>query len=119
MRRTAGAIFHVSVPETISRSAWRGVARITSIPKRATSKRDMAEAIISKTQQARPNATGQTAERRPQFRRASTDVTAMLPLRSEGTSMIGSGKASWALHLSCSIASPSIRSGSQPATVWP
>ena len=37
MRRIAGAIFHVHVPETIIRSAWRGDARKISAPKRAMS----------------------------------------------------------------------------------
>ena len=32
-----GTIFLVTVPGTIIRSAWRGLARITSIPKRARS----------------------------------------------------------------------------------
>jgi hypothetical protein len=37
MRRMAGAIFQVHVPETIIRSAWRGDARKISAPKREMS----------------------------------------------------------------------------------
>ncbi len=33
----AGTIFLVTVPETIIRSAWRGLGRMTSMPKRARS----------------------------------------------------------------------------------
>ena len=91
MRRMAGAIFHVTVPAMIIRSAWRGVARNTSIPKRAMSKRPMALAIISKAQHARPKATGHSAPLRPQLSRASTDVTMMLRSRSPGTWISGSG----------------------------
>ena len=63
----------------------QGVARIASMPKREMSNRDIAEAIISKTQQARPNATGHVAERRPQWRSASTEVTATLEATLSGT----------------------------------
>jgi hypothetical protein len=55
---TAGAIFQVSVPATIIKSAWRGVQRKMSMPKRAISKREAAVPIISKAQQAKPNMSG-------------------------------------------------------------
>jgi len=45
-------------------TAWRGDPRNTSAPKRATSYRLAAMAIISIAQHARPNVTGQMAERR-------------------------------------------------------
>src|SRR3712207_7484113 len=38
-RRTAGAIFVVTVPDTIITSAWRGDGRKTSAPKREMSQR--------------------------------------------------------------------------------
>lgn len=108
----AGAIFQVKVPDTISKSACRGDARIASIPKRDISNRDIAEASISKTQQARPKATGQTADLLPQLSKASIEVTARFPWRSSGTLIRGSGKASWQPHLISSIVAPSIRSRS-------
>ena len=55
----AGTIFLVTVPETIIRSAWRGLGRMTSMPKRARSQRLAAVAIISMAQQARPKSSGQ------------------------------------------------------------
>ena len=60
------------------------------MPNRARSKRDMALAIISKAQHARPNDRGKTDDLRLQFSRASMDVTARLRLRSSGTSTRGS-----------------------------
>ena len=67
-RRTAGAIFQVTVPGTISRSACLGLARKISAPKRARSYLGIAAAIISIAQQANPNIAGQREERRAQFR---------------------------------------------------
>jgi hypothetical protein len=67
-RRTMGAIFSVTVPATIIRSLWRGVARKTSAPKRDMSCRGSRTAIISMAQQARPNCIGQMAERRAQLK---------------------------------------------------
>ena len=60
-------IFLVTVPDTIIRSAWRGVARMTSKPKREKSKRDEAVAIISMAQQANPKSIGHMELRRPQL----------------------------------------------------
>src|SRR3972149_2514576 len=68
MRRRTGAIFQVTVPETIMRSAWRGVARKSSMPKRAMSKREVPVAIISMAQQARPNWAGQRDDLRAQLK---------------------------------------------------
>ena len=62
-----GIIFLVTVPATIIKSAWRGLGRIISIPKRAKSKRLVAVQIISIAQHARPNIIGQMDERRPQL----------------------------------------------------
>ena len=66
-RTTCGAIFLVTVPETIIRSACRGEGRNTSAPKRAMSKRAMEAAIISMAQQARPNCSGHSEFFRPQL----------------------------------------------------
>ena len=49
----AGAIFMVTVPATISRSAWRGLERGTR-PKRSKSKREPSRAANSMKQQAVP-----------------------------------------------------------------
>src|SRR5580658_8548367 len=67
-RLSTGAIFSVTVPATIIRSAWRGEGRKTSAPNRAISKRDVVEAIISIAQQARPNVSGQMALLRAQLK---------------------------------------------------
>jgi hypothetical protein len=63
-----GAIFNVTVPETIIRSLCRGLGRNTSEPKRAISKRDVDEAIISMAQQAKPKVIGQRALLRAQLK---------------------------------------------------
>jgi hypothetical protein len=67
MRLTTGDIFRVTVPETIIKSAWRGLGRKTSAPKRAMSKREVVEAIISMAQQARPKVSGQSEDLRAQL----------------------------------------------------
>src|SRR5215213_2243966 len=58
MRRNTGAIFRETRPETIITSAWRGLARKTSEPKRARSFLDEVAFIISIAQQANPNVAG-------------------------------------------------------------
>src|SRR5215212_6341648 len=67
MRRSTGAIFFETRPATIITSAWRGLARKASAPKRATSQRGAVMAIISIAQQARPNVAGQRLDFRAQF----------------------------------------------------
>src|SRR5712692_2202937 len=67
-RLSTGAIFSVTVPATIIRSAWRGEGRNTSAPNRAISNREVVEAIISMAQQARPNVRGQMALLRAQLK---------------------------------------------------
>ena len=52
------AIFNVTVPDTIIRSACRGDGRNTSAPNRAISNREVVDAIISIAQQASPNVSG-------------------------------------------------------------
>src|SRR6185295_18288467 len=64
MRRSTGAILRERRPATIMRSDWRGDPRNTSAPKRAMSYRPQLIAIISIAQHARPNVTGQMADRR-------------------------------------------------------
>ena len=86
-RRTAGAIFQVTVPATIIMSAWRGDARKTSAPKRAKSYRALAVAIISIAQQAKPNMAGQSEERRAQEKTLSTWVTSSCWRKSDSTSV--------------------------------
>src|SRR5436309_15775016 len=66
-RTTCGAIFLVTVPATIIRSACRGEGRNTSAPNRARSHRAIAAAIISMAQQARPKFRGQMEFLRPQL----------------------------------------------------
>ena len=77
-RRSTGAIFLVTVPATISRSACRGEARKTSAPNREMSKRDADAAIISIAQHARPNPIGQSDDCRAQLSTLSTLVVMKL-----------------------------------------
>src|SRR5678815_1932715 len=74
MRRSTGAIFRDTRPETIITSACRGLARNTSEPKRARSFRDEVAFIISIAQQARPNVAGQSEDLRAQLIRESSRV---------------------------------------------
>jgi len=57
-RLTTGAIFLVTVPATMNKSACRGEARNNSIPKRERSYREHAVATISIAQHARPEPSG-------------------------------------------------------------
>src|SRR5262245_55447096 len=74
MRRRTGAIFLDNRPATIIRSDWRGDPRKTSAPNRAMSYRPQLIAIISMAQHARPNVTGQIADRRAHWTIFSTVV---------------------------------------------
>src|SRR5579871_3563521 len=66
--RRRGAILTETVPATIIRSAWRGLARKTSEPKRDMSYCGAeAAAIISKPQQASAYMNGQMERERVQF----------------------------------------------------
>src|SRR4051794_35145703 len=58
MRRSTGAIFRETRPETIITSAWRGLARNTSEPNRARSFLDEVAFIISIAQHANPKVAG-------------------------------------------------------------
>src|ERR1700754_1998661 len=75
--RTTGAIFWLTRPATIIRSACRGEARKTSMPKRARSCLGPPAAIISIAQQARPNVAGQSEDFRLQLTIFSTLVSRM------------------------------------------
>src|SRR5437763_13123096 len=74
MRRSTGAILRATRPETIITSAWRGLARKTSEPKRARSLRDEVAFIISMAQHASPNVAGQSEDLRAQFTSESSLV---------------------------------------------
>src|SRR5262245_13390484 len=73
-RRTRLAILKLTVPATIIRSAWRGVARNAPAPKRSMSKREAPVAIISMAQQARPNVIGHMLDSRAQLIACSSVV---------------------------------------------
>ena len=108
----AGAIFQVTVPATIIRSACRGDGLNASMPNREMSKRDMALAIISNAQHASPNERGHTADLRPQLTRVSMEVMARLRCRSSGISRTGSGNASVWVALRSLTTPPSVLSRS-------
>ncbi len=74
-RRTRSAIFRFTVPATIIRSAWRGVARNAPAPNRSMSYRGAPVAIISMAQHASPNVIGHRLDSRAQLIAASSDVT--------------------------------------------
>src|SRR5690606_2302330 len=61
------------------RSAWRGLARKISMPKRPMSKRGAPVAIISIAQQASPNVAGHTLVLRDQLTIFSTVVSSRPP----------------------------------------
>src|ERR1041384_4253590 len=67
MRRSTGAIFRETRPDTIITSAWRGLARNTSEPNRARSLRDEVAFIISIAQQASPKVAGHNEDLRAQL----------------------------------------------------
>jgi hypothetical protein len=67
MRLTMGAIFLVSVPATIMRSACLGDGLKTSEPNREISHVAELVTIISRAHQARPKVTGQIEYFRPQL----------------------------------------------------
>src|SRR5215210_7803850 len=72
MRRSTGAIFLETRPETIITSACRGDARNVSAPNRDRSLRDETVFIISIAQHARPNVAGQRLDLRAQLTTASS-----------------------------------------------
>src|ERR1044072_7223847 len=77
MRRSTGAIFLETRPETIITSACRGLARKTSDPKRARSWRESVVAIISIAQHASPKVAGQRLDFRAQLTSESSRVVMM------------------------------------------
>src|ERR671914_3002991 len=77
MRRNTGAIFRDTRPDTIITSAWRGLARKTSEPKRARSWRESVVAIISMAQQASPKVAGHRLDLRAQLTSESSRVVIM------------------------------------------
>src|SRR6185436_6573329 len=87
------AILYVTVPATMIRSAWRGVARGAE-PKRSRSPRGPPVCISSMAQQAVPNSKYQVEFLRPQLSRSSTRVrrtplfSMLLLIRSPDTSIV-------------------------------
>src|SRR3954462_4240705 len=77
MRRSTGAIFLDTRPETIITSACRGLARKTSEPKRARSWRESVVAIISMAQQASQKVAGHKEDLRAQLTKESSRVVMM------------------------------------------
>src|SRR5712692_1607863 len=67
MRRSTGAIFLETRPDTIITSACRGDARKTSAPNLARSLRDEVAFIISIAQQAKPKVAGHKEDLRAQL----------------------------------------------------
>src|SRR5215471_12478427 len=67
MRRSTGAIFRETRPETIITSACRGEARNASAPNLAMSLRELTTFIISMAQQAKPNVAGHSEDFRAQL----------------------------------------------------
>src|SRR5713101_5032960 len=80
-RRTRLAILKLTVPATIIRSAWRGVARNAPAPKRSRSNRLAPVAIISMAQHARPNVMGHMLDSRAQLIACSSVVAMTLSSR--------------------------------------
>src|SRR6185369_7417462 len=74
MRRNTGAIFRETRPETIITSAWSGLARNTSAPKRARSLRAVVAFIISIAQHASPKVAGHNDDLRAQLMSESSRV---------------------------------------------
>jgi len=73
-----GAIFFVTVPDTIMRSACLGLGLKTSAPKRAMSNRAIEAHIISMAQHARPKVTGQRELARARSRILSRTANFMI-----------------------------------------
>src|ERR1044071_1038396 len=74
MRRSTGASLNGTRPAQIRTSAWRGEKLMRSMPKRARSKPDAAEAMNSIAQQAVPNGIGHSEFARDQLTRKSSRV---------------------------------------------
>src|ERR1700682_2899749 len=77
-RRTRLAILKLTVPATIIRSAWRGVARKAPAPKRSMSYLEAPVAIISMAQHARPKVIGHMLDSRAQLIACSSVVATTL-----------------------------------------
>ena len=76
-----GAIFWLTRPATIIRSAWRGEPRKTSMPKRARSQRGPPVDIISIEQHASPKVAGHMEPARARPATVSSDVRITPPGR--------------------------------------
>src|SRR5919197_6326808 len=103
MWRSTGAIFWLTRPATIIRSACRGLARNTSMPKRAESNRGAPKVIISIAQHARPNVAGHNDDLRVQLTSFSIDAsstpsgsfssipTSLVPIQAAAAPHVGVG----------------------------
>src|SRR6266850_4208733 len=91
-----GAIFFVTVPGTIMRSHWRGLARETSEPKRLMSNVEPCVPIISMAQQAKPKVKGQRELLRHQLKIFEATVRMMPSFCSSTTMGMRSDLASYA-----------------------
>src|ERR1043166_7355474 len=74
IRRSTGASLNGTRPAQIRTSAWRGEKLIRSMPKRARSKPDAADAMNSIAQHAVPKGIGQRELARDQLTRKSRRV---------------------------------------------
>jgi hypothetical protein len=72
-------------PEMMIKSACRGVARATSVPKRAKSCREAPAAIISMAQQRVPNVNGHKLFDLAQLMSESSEASIMLPPSCDST----------------------------------
>src|SRR3954463_2834052 len=74
MRRRTGASLNGTRPAQMRTSAWRGEKLMRSMPKRARSKPEAADAMNSMAQQAVPNGMGHSELARDQLTRKSSRV---------------------------------------------
>ena len=117
MRRMTGAILIEMRPDRKIVSAWRGVARAASKPKRATSIRGPMCDIHSIAQQARPNESGKFAlptAQRPAFSSVvvSTDCSTWRSSSGPSRSPRSMSRArSWRARNSAFVARPELVAG--------
>src|SRR5438128_3270979 len=113
MRRSTGAIFLETRPDTIITSACRGLARNTSDPKRARSLREDVAFIISIAQQARPKVAGHSEDLRAQLMSESSRVVSTSGKAS--ARMFSSPILTWRKLSTCALKRPAIPYGSFPS----
>src|SRR3954468_4582299 len=104
-RRTRLAILKLTVPDTIIRSAWRGVARKAPAPQRSLSYFEAPVAIISMAQQARPNVIGHMLDSRAQLIACSSVVVTTLSSKRPCSQPISSSPVDYTLTVCRAAAS--------------